>query len=83
MNINAFIKDVKYIRTHFSYMLVGLTPDGNVIKFFMNDDRKTNSSIDASSLKNKNIEFVGTVKKQEVNSHSQCMETMFGRVKIK
>lgn len=72
------VMDVKFIPRHAIHLATVMTEEGKLAKFFMNDKL---SDI-AKSINGKDIVFTGTVKKQEINSHTRCQETVFNRVKI-
>ena len=78
MKVSAYIQDVKFIPRNRIYLVVGVTASKQIVKFFLDNDL----SDVADALRDKDITFVGTVKKQEVNDHSNCHETVFNRVKI-
>jgi len=78
IKITGEVKDVKYLPKHNIHLAVMLTDGGKIAKFFMNDKLSTV----AKTITGKTISLVGTVKKQEINEHTGCQETMFNRVKI-
>lgn len=78
IKITGEVKDVKYLPKHNIHLAVMLTDAGKIAKFFMNDKLSTV----AKTITGQTITLVGTVKKQEVNPHTGCQETMFNRVKI-
>jgi hypothetical protein len=78
IKITGEVKDVKYLPKYNIHLAVMLTDGGKIAKFFMNDKLSTV----AKTITGKTITLVGTVKKQEVNPHTGCQETMFNRVKI-
>jgi len=78
LKITGRVVDVKFIPRHQIHLATVLTTDGQLAKFFMND----NLSDVAKRINGNTITFVGTVKKHEVNDFTTCQETMFNRVKI-
>jgi len=70
--------DVKFIPRHGVHLTTVHTTDGKLVKFFMNENLRDL----AENINGQNITFMGTVKKQEVNSYTGCQETMVNRVKI-
>lgn len=78
LKISAYVQDVKFIPRNRIYLVIGITAQQQIVKFFLDNDL----SDVADALRDKDIEFVGTVKKQEVNTYSDCLETVFNRVKI-
>jgi len=78
IKVTANVVDVKYIPRHSIHLATIVTPEGKVGKFFMNDKM----SDLAKSITGTDVTFVGTVKKQEVNEHTGCQETVFNRVKF-
>ena len=78
LKISGKVMDVKFIPRHAIHLATVVTAEGKLAKFFMNDKL----SDLAKSIRGKDITFVGTVKKQEVNSFNGCQETVFNRVKL-
>lgn len=79
IKVTAFIKDVKWIPKDSIHLVIGITPEQQIVKFFLN----SRFSDIAESLAGEEIEFVGTVKRQDRNDYSGCLETVFNRVVIK
>lgn len=78
MNITGKVMDVKYIPRYQIHLATVVTPEGKIAKFFMNE--KMNDR--AKSMVDTTVTFLGTVKKQDVNTFTNCQETMFNRVKF-
>jgi len=78
LKITGKVMDVKFIPRHSIHLATLVTDEGRIAKFFMNDKL---SDI-AKKINGEEITFIGTVKKQEVNEHTKCQETMFNRVKF-
>jgi len=78
VKVTGFVKDIKLIPSAQVNLATVVTPEGKIAKFFMNEKL----SIRADNLRETDITFTGTVKKQEVNDFTGCQETMFNRVKI-
>lgn len=78
VKVNGRVVDVKYIPRHSIHLATIVTADEKIGRFFMNDKL----SDLAKSINGKDVTFVGTVKKQEINPHTGCQETVFNRVKF-
>lgn len=78
LKISCHVMDVKYLPRHKIHLVTMVTDEGKVGKFFMGE-KLANVAVD---LAGKDFEFVGTVKKQEINPHTGCQETVFNRVKV-
>lgn len=78
LKIAGKVMDVKFIPRHAIHLATVVTAEGKLAKFFMNDKL----SDLAKSIRGKDITFVGTVKKQEVNTFTGCQETVFNRIKL-
>lgn len=78
LKVTGHVLDVKPIPKHSIHLATVVTTDNQIAKFFMNDKL----SDVAQSITGTDITFVGTVKKHEINSFTNCQETMFNRIKL-
>jgi hypothetical protein len=87
--VECDVKDVKWIPRNDCYLVTLLTDEQQILKFFMSgESNATRTVIDdqnadlSECIRDRQITFVGTVTKQDVNPHTECHETKFNRVKI-
>ena len=59
------------------YVITMVTPESQIVKFFMFPKKEA-----CSVTEQQYITVNGTPRKHEINVHTDCEETMFGRVKI-
>lgn len=78
LKITGRVMDVKFIPRHAIHLATLVTPEGKLVKFFMNDKQ---SDI-AKGIEGTEITLVGTVKKQEINTFTGCQETVINRIKF-
>lgn len=78
IKVSGLVKDVKYLPNHKVHLATFVTEDGKIGKFFIND--KLSKTIPA--IVERNVSFIATVKKQDVNTLTGCQETVFNRIKI-
>ncbi len=78
LKIEADVVDVKFLPKQDSHIITAMTDEQRLVKFFIGSQ----PSDIASSVENKRITFIGTVRDHEVSSFSGCHETIFNRVKF-
>lgn len=78
IKLSVDVQDVKWIPKRSVYLVTMLTDNNQIVKFFLSD---TDADI-SEKIRNTRITFIGTVRSQSVNEHTQCQETMFNRIKI-
>lgn len=78
LKVDAKVIDVKYIASHGIHLVVAVTPAKQVVKFFLNH----NKAKKAKEIPGKDITFIGTVKRHEMNEYTNCQETIFRNVRF-
>ena len=71
------VVDVKYISKYNIHLVTSTDSNDNIISFFWNKDPDI-----ANLIEGKQVNIVGTIRKQEVSKFSGCNETVVNRVKI-
>ena len=71
------VVDVKYISKYNIHLVTSTDSNDNIISFFWNKDPDI-----ANLIEGKQVNIVGTIRKQEISKFSGCKETVVNRVKI-
>jgi hypothetical protein len=77
-DVTGKVMDIKAVQKTRHVLVTVFTSENKIAKFFFPDSKAT-----TLPPVGKEIDFCGTVKKQDVNDHTGCQETTFGRVAIK
>jgi hypothetical protein len=74
LEVTGFVVDVKFIPRHKVFLATIKTTEGKIAKFMLTNNHH--------NIAGKDVSFLATVKKQEVNEFDGAEYTMFNRVKI-